>query len=475
MGLYVNTNVSSLNAQRRLRSSSNGLNRSFERLSSGMRINSAKDDAAGLAISNRMTSQVRGLNQAVRNSNDGISLAQTAEGALDETGSILQRMRELAVQAANDTNTTADRQNLQDEIDQLVTELDRIGNNTTFNNQNILDGSFIGMRIHAGSNSHQTVDLNIGDARSTALGRQSRNLGATAGTQAIAANDVVINNVSIRATNAVDDTVSTTLSTSSAVSKAAAINDSSEFTGVRAIVNASVDSGNADVAGGVLDATNFITINGQDITGFTVAADDADNTLVDAINSYADSTGVTASLDDSNNVVLTANDGRNIEVTATGAGAARTGIAAGVTMGTVTLQSEENIDLTLTAAGSSAIGFGAGAGNVVLGVNSDHATSAVNITSRDGANTAIDILDVAIDQVSKQRSGLGAFMNRMESSINNMQATSENLSAARSRIQDADFATETAQMTRNQILQQASTSILAQANQGPNIALNLLG
>ncbi|MFN3201826.1 MAG: flagellin [Bradymonadia bacterium] len=475
MGLYVNTNASSLNAQRQLRKSSNGLSRSFERLSSGMRINSAKDDAAGLAIANRMTSQVRGLNQAVRNSNDGISLAQTAEGALDETGSILQRMRELAVQAANDTNTTADRQNLQDEVDQLVSELDRIGNNTTFNNRNILDGSFIGMRVHSGSNSRQTVDLNISDARSTALGKQSRNDGVATGTQAIAANDVVINNVSIRATNAVDDTVSTSLATSSAIAKASAINDSSEFTNVKAIVNSSVDSGNADVAGGVLDATNFITINGQNITGITVAADDADSTLVDAINAYTDTTGVVASLDDSNNVVLTANDGRNIEVTATGAGAARTGLAAGVTQGSITLQSEANIDMTLTANGSTAIGFGGGAGNVVFGVNSNFATSAVDITSRDGANTAIDILDVAIDQVSKQRSGLGAFMNRMESAINNMSATSQNLAASRSRIQDADFASETAMMTRNQILQQASTSILAQANQGPNIALNLLG
>lgn len=477
MGLYVNTNARSLGAQNTLNKTSRSLNTSFERLSSGLRINSAKDDAAGLAISNRMTAQVRGLNQAVRNANDGISLVQTAEGALQESTDIVQRMRELAVQAANDTNTDADRQNLQDEIDQLTSELDRIGNNTTFNNKNILDGSFAGASFHIGSNSKQSLSLNIGDARSTALGASARSTGtAAAGTQAIAANDVVINNVSVRATNAVDDTVSTSLNTSSAVAKAAAINDSSEFTGVTAIANATSDSSNAAVAGGALDAANFISINGQDITGFTVAADDADGTLVDAINSYADTTGVTASLDESNNVVLTASDGRNIEVTATGAGAARTGIGAGVTMGTITLKSDENIEVTTTAAGSSAIGFGGGAaGTQLLGKNSSSSVSTIDITSREGANRAIDIADSALSYLSENRSKLGATQNRLESTINNLSATSENLSAARSRIQDADFAQETADFTRKQILQQAGVSVLAQSNQSTQIALSLLG
>ncbi|MFN3201825.1 MAG: flagellin [Bradymonadia bacterium] len=474
MGLFVNTNARSLGAQNTLNKTSKKLSTSFERLSSGLRINSAKDDAAGLAISNRMTAQVRGLNQAVRNANDGISLVQTAEGALQESTDIVQRMRELAVQAANDTNTDADRQNLQDEVDQLVSELDRIGNNTTFNNQNILDGSFNGARFQIGANSNQSLSVNISDARSTALGASARETGSTAGTQAIAANDVVINNVSIRATNAVDDTVSTSLATSSAIAKAAAINDSSEFTNVTAIANSTVDDGNADVAGGALDATNFITINGQDITGVTVSADDADGTLVDTINSYADSTGVIASLDSSNNVVLTAVDGRNIEVTATGAGAARTGLGAGVSQGTVTLQSSENISATLTANGSSAIGFGGGAGNIVLGKNSSSSVSTIDITSRDGANRAIDIADQALSYLSETRSSLGATQNRLESTINNLSATSENLAAARSRIQDADFAQETADLTRTQILQQAGTSILAQSNQSSQIALSLL-
>ena len=202
MGIFVNTNVASLNAQRNLLQSGNKLGQSFQRLSSGLRINSAKDDAAGLAITNRFTSQIRGLNQAVRNTNDGISLAQTAEGALQETTVILQRMRELSVQSANDTNTASDRESIQEEVNQLISELDRIATTTNFNTQNILDGTFNKGKFHVGANSRETITVTTVDARSARLGRQSRNDGVAISSGAFVDNDIAINSVSVRATEA---------------------------------------------------------------------------------------------------------------------------------------------------------------------------------------------------------------------------------------------------------------------------------
>ena len=483
MGLYINTNIASLNAQRHLTGSASALGRSFERLSSGLRINSARDDSAGLAIASRFTSQIRGLNQAVRNTNDGISLAQTAEGALNESQNIIQRMRELAVQSANDTNSTSDRQSLQAEVTQLSSELDRIASTTQFNGSHILDGSFLGSRFHVGANSRETITVNIQDARSSALGRQSRTDGGYVDTTySLQSGAVQVNNVSIRGTVTADDTSSTTLNDSSAIAKAAAINDSSKFTGVKAIVNKAVDDTNAAVTHGTLDSTDYVTINGQTITGIQVQNDDADNSLVNAINAVTDKTGVIASLDKDNRMVLTADDGRNIEVTSSTAAAADiTGLNGGaastlVAGGSVTLQSENAVTLNLAAGANQAAGLGLGTDGATetYGVNSKFAVKTIDVTSRDGANLAIDIADVAIGQVSSIRAGLGAIQNRLESTVNNLSATAENLSAARSRIQDADFADETAQFTRNQIIQQAGVSVLAQANQQPQVALSLL-
>jgi len=478
MGLYINTNVASLNAQRNLTNSTSSLSRSFQRLSSGLRINGAKDDAAGLAISNRLTAQIRGLNQAVRNTNDGISLAQTAEGALGETQNILQRVRELSVQSANDTNSASDRESLQAEVEQLTAEINRIGETTTFNNNKILDGSFLGASFHVGANSWETITVNVADGRATLFGRQARNDGTvvSAGVS-IASGSLAVNGVSIRGTVAADDTVSTTLNDGSAVAKAAAINDSTKFTGVRAIVNKSEDSNNADITNGVLNSVDFIKVNGETITGITVQNGDADDTLVNAINAVTDKTGVIASLNDASQLVLTAQDGRNIEVTAsTVAAASITGLNSEVTGGSITLQAERQVTINNGTANINAgTGFGTGQGEFIYGVNNANTVSTIDITSREGANLAIDIADVAIGQVSSIRADLGAVQNRLESTINNLNATAENLSAARSRILDADFASETAQFTRNQIIQQAGVSVLAQANQQPQVALSLLG
>lgn len=479
MGLFINTNTASLNARRNLIDTTRGLERQFKRLSSGMRINSAADDAAGLAIATRFTSQVRGLNQAIRNTNDGISLAQTVEGALDETGAILQRMRELSIQAASDTNTLADREAIQIEITNLIDEIDRISESTRFNEQKVLNGEFAGSRFHIGYKSNETIQVKTMDARAKILGRQARYSGEDVAAEALERGDVVFNGVTIRGTVASDDILSTSQAAGSAVAKAAAINDATGFTGVRAIANKTVLTGNVNALSAVtLDSTNFITINGETITGFRVEDDDADKSLINAINAVANRTGVVAQLDENLELTLEAEDGRNIELTVSGL-ATRLGFAAGnqVQAASLTLQSDEPIFMTQNANGFNRLGHGANpaGGDTILGTNSDFAVDTIDVTSRQGANVSLEILDVAIEQVSSIRSDLGAIQNRLASTVNNLTATQENVSAARSRIQDADFAAETAEMTRNQILSQAGISILAQANQAPNNVMQLLG
>jgi flagellin len=491
MGLAINTNGSALNAQRQLSSTTNALSTSFERLSSGLRINSAKDDAAGLSISTRFSSQIRGLNQAVRNSNDGISLAQTAEGALNETTNILQRIRELAVQSANDTNNSSDRESLQAEVAQLKTELDRIAGTTNFNGNKVLDGTFLSRDLQVGANVGETINVSIQGAGSDDLARQARYAGDLGNVNAAQLTAVTITGskgaVEIRNTVAADDSVSTAFNNGSAIAKAAAINDASGSTGVRAIVGKTENTAAAAVAAVTLDGNDFLTLNDEQISGFRIEANDASGSLVDAINAVSDETGVVASLDKDSKLTLTAADGRNIELSFNSLGARNavgnfTGTAAtlvaantlaSVSTGSLTLQSNELFEISGAAAagGTTQIGFNAG----VYGVNTDKAVSSVDISTRDGAVEALDVIDLALENVSSQRAGLGALQNRLESTINNLSTTSENLSASRSRILDADFAAETAQLSRNQIIQQAGVSILAQANQQPQIALALLG
>jgi flagellin len=483
MGLFINTNQSALNAQRQLNSTTKSLSTSFERLSSGLRINSAKDDAAGLSITTRFSAQIRGLTQAVRNSNDGISLAQTAEGALNETTNILQRIRELAVQSANDTNNNNDRASLQAEVSQLKEELDRIADTTNFNGNKVLDGNFLMRDLQVGANVGETVSVSIGAAGTTDLGRQSRVdgnasiFGAIAGGLSITGHE---GSATIRNTIPADDSLSTSLKSHSAIAKAAAINASTDSTGVRAIVNKSQIELATNVKAGTLDTDSFITINDQKITGFAVAANDADGALRDAINAVSDETGVVATLSSASELILTAEDGRNIHLQSSdgtaestiGADALLAGIIAnnadGINVaGTITLQSKELFEV----AGGGVIGIT----NGVHGVNSKFAMSSVDISERSTAVIAIDVIDVALEDVSAARAQLGALQNRLESTINNLNTTNENLSASRSRILDADFASETAQLSRNQIIQQAGVSILAQANQQPQVALALLG
>ncbi len=473
MGLIINTNISSLNAQRSLLHSSNKLAKSFQRLSSGLRVNSAADDAAGLAISERFTSQIRGLNQSVRNSNDAISLTQVAEGALQETTNILQRIRELAVQSGSDVNTDADREALNDEVAQLQGELQRIGETTTFNGQKLLDGSFNDKFFHVGMNFRETVRVRVRDARSETLGRWAVFTGAPTTTNALATGDLALNGVSVRATRAQDDTFSTSFATGSAIAKAAAINDSTSFTGVSAYANSAVRASQAAVAGGTLDQNNNVVINGRTITGLEVSADDANDALIRAINAEFDSTGVVARRDANGRIELESRDGRNIAVSFNGNGGVISGLdptnAGGVTSGTVTLHSESQYELS--GANETFIGF---VDSQLIGVNTAQAMGTVNISDRDGANLALLIADRALMQVTKDRAQLGAVQNRLESTISNLTTVAENATSARSRILDADFAQESANLAKNQILQQAGTAILAQANSSSQNVLSLL-
>ncbi|MBM9513153.1 flagellin [Desulfobulbus marinus] len=521
MAISINTNVASLNAQRNLGASQGNLNKSMQRLSSGLRINSAKDDAAGLAISDRMTAQIRGLNQATRNANDGISLAQTAEGAMQESTNILQRMRELSVQSANDTNSASDRKSLQAEVDQLISEMDRIATTTQFNGKTLLDGNFTGANFHVGANANQNISFTIAGARASQVGSvvneagtatQSAGTGGAAGATAsyanyagvsdaaLAANTLTINGSAVQATTAVNAAAG--LTDSSAYAKAQSIN-ASDIDGVTATADNTQSFANegaglfASAASGIVDPLDTLTyslsINGESITsnamtnGETISLSD----MVTFINDKTSDTGVTATIKSDGNLQLQAEDGRDIIIdedfaanqdATTGTNLAMSTVfssftTAGTATGTndqafrgqVTLQSSETI--TLNANGQAALGQA----TAVLNVDTSDSIATLDITDVEGANDAILAIDAALSSIDSSRGDLGAIQNRFESTIANLQNVSENLSAARSRILDADIAQETSNMTKQNILQQAGVSILAQANQAPQLALSLLG
>lgn len=474
MGLFINTNIASINSQRYLQRISGRLNKTFERLSSGRRVNTAADDAVGLAISERFNSQIRGLGQAVRNANDAISLVQVAESSLQESTSIMQRIRELSVQAASDVNGESDRQAIQAEITQLIDELSRIGSTTSFNNQKILDGTFADKFFQVGANFRETVRVRVRDARALSLGRFAVQTGDVVTADPIAFGDVLINGVTLRATRPADDAVSTSLASSSAIAKAAAINDTKEFHGVTAYTQPTVRAGVAQ-SGGTLDESNYIEINGRIITGLSVGQDDTSEDLLRAINAEFKFTGVLASRDAKSQIVLTAADGRNIEVVGVGTGGAVSGLIdpadpqEDVTFGAVVLSSPDQF--RLTGPNESFLGF---TDNALVGVSTVQSVTTLDVSTREGANLALLISDRAIQQLTEDRAELGAIQNRLQSTISNLTAVSENATAARSRILDADFAAESANLAKSQILQQAATAMLAQANQQGQQALSLL-
>ncbi|WFC40404.1 flagellin [Pseudoxanthomonas sp. SE1] len=380
MAQVINTNTISLNAQRNLSSSGASLATTIQRLSSGLRINSAKDDAAGLAISERFSTQIRGLDVAVRNANDGISLAQVAEGSLTEIGNNLQRIRELSVQSANATNSSSDRAALNAEVKQLTSEIDRVAKQADFNGTKLLDGSFTSQLFQVGANASQAIAIDkVVDAQSDALG-----------------------NVKFAA----------------------------DVTGT-AIADAAADGSIADLT------INGVTIADVEYTNGTSGEDIAKG-LAAAINAKLGETGVYASVD-----------------------------ADQVTLTSVKADTDLVVGGTVAGSGLTAATTAATAGTAQFAKDLD-------ITTFEGAQKALEIVDAALTSVNSARADLGAVQNRFTSVVANLQTSSENLAASRSRIRDTDFAKETAELTRTQILQQAGTAMLAQANQVPQNVLSLL-
>lgn len=674
MANSINTNAPSLIAQRNMSTNSNAMQVAMQRLSSGLRINSAKDDAAGLAISNRFTAQIRGLNQAARNANDGISLAQTAEGALNEITNSLQRIRELAVQSANATNSDTDRAALQAEASQLLKEIDRVSAQTQFNGTVLLDGNFTEKSFHVGANANQTIAVDVAGASTAHLGvSNTASVSSVSTTASMAEGDLVINGVRIGSSSAADDTASSFGASTSAIAKAAAINAKSSETGVTATVDANVAEGTA-MTGAALTGT--VKINGVTTASFSTTTD-AQATravVVKAINDISARTGVTArdTGNDLTGVELTAADGRNINVSLTTVTNAATGLTSGLNTGNFTLSSDKeivvergstvsleanvglragtfstqvaavstkvnsganfesgdfringvlvgaslkqsdtastinhsasaiakaaainlvseqtgvtatvntntvngtavtaaaltgqvringvttatfstttdasvsrqatvekinaisgrtgvvaiddglngvklqaadgrNITISYATLTADATGLGA-AGEVHEGTftlssaaaieisegttdiqaaiartdlalgtygstKSGSALSGVDISTVAGANDALTVVDNAISQVSQIRGDLGAIQARFESAINSLQITAENMTISRGRILDADFAAETAAMSRTQIFQQAGVAVVAQANQAAQTLLGLL-
>ena len=512
MAQVINTNIASLNAQRNLNTSQSALNVSLQRLSSGLRINSAKDDAAGLAISDRFTTQIRGLNQAVRNSQDGVSLSQTSESALAEVTNNLQRIRELAVQSANATNSTSDRAALDLEVQQRIAEIDRIATQTSFNGRKVLDGSFGNASFQVGANVGETISVNLATSnRTTAIGKTADYVNGTTAyststavgqqgsgvtTAALAVGDLSIA-VGAATTVAVGASADNSAGTgnagrtaASAYSKALAINAASiNNLTATADTTAVFEFANIAAASGYTLAVNGTTVYSASASAIT------GSDFVAAVNGNTATTGVTASFDSgTGRVTLGASDGRNITVSQTGATIVGTGLTttstpslnntvndafiatttlvgaavSNIFVGTIRLNSSEAV--TLSGANESFIGYADGS---VLSLGSSALNSA-SVTSVANANIAINRVDAALTSVSSLRSTFGAIQNRFESVIGNLESVSENLTASRSRILDADFAAETAALTRGQILQQAGTAILAQANSLPNNVLSLL-
>ncbi|MEQ8289378.1 MAG: flagellin [Gammaproteobacteria bacterium] len=607
MPQVINTNVMSLNAQRNLNASGSRLATSLQRLSSGMRINSAKDDAAGLAISNRMTAQINGLNQAARNANDGVSLAQTAEGDLSAITKGLQRIRELAVQSANATNSASDRQALQQEVSQLIAEMDRTAVSSSFNGVQLLDGSFTSQQFQVGANAGQVIDVSsIASARTADIG-QSDTASFTTGTAvtaALTAGDLTINGVDVGAVSGDASAIAAAIAATSPSVTATATNAQTAITfndvvGTEAVaatpatqalgaltVNGTTDvDATNDYTLGVTDGTNTLAIditnvanNGSDfitklaaafvtegfaadgtgtVNGYTLdlggqanitdaltndsltieRADGANFTLSETANGYSnDPTFANGSATSADGVAAVSAvaptytltiDGTAVDVSASAAdgrvtaadvGAAingLTGYTASGTGTTLSITKADGSNIVLVESGAdSGVGEGLavdgtggaatetyrgtvnnissqGAALVIGGNNVGNAgltagTTALSgtlggttiantdISTVDGANAAILSVDAALDTINSSRAQLGAIQSRFESVVSALQTTAENLTAARSRIQDADFAAETAALTKDQILQQAGISILSQANAQPQLVLSLL-
>ncbi|MDC7703259.1 flagellin N-terminal helical domain-containing protein [Vogesella indigofera] len=490
--LTINTNVASLNSQRNMSGSQSALSTSLQRLSSGLRINSAKDDAAGLAISERMGGQVRGMDQARRNANDGVSMAQTAEGALSSAGNILQRVRELAVQSSNSSNSASDRQALQSEVTQLTSELDRISQTTEFNGQKLLDGTSGTLTFQVGANANQTIQASGSNFRTSNYGNNNLSVAGPAAGNATALQAAK----AIAVSGSQGSATYTTVAGDTAKSIAQGINNLSSQTGVNATAKTE-----ANLSGFVANksyAVDVVSDNGTAVrvsfsTGATVTSSNDLTEAVNAFNAASGKTGVTAEYDSKyGGIKLTNATGNDISLTNSSAAGADFNTAGYTVTGSD--GTAANAAAALTAADAAAAAGGvsyvngsvrldsdksfsttdAGSGFVLGGSSTLQTVASLDVTSFANSQKAIKIVDSALQAINGQRAQFGALQSRFENTISNLQSSSENLSASRSRIQDTDFAAETAKLSRNQVLQQAGTAMLAQANQLPQQVLSLL-
>ena len=501
MSLVLNTNIASLNAQNNLTSSQASLSQSLQRLSSGLRINSASDDAAGLAISQRFTTQINGTNQAVRNANDAVSEAQTTAGALNTIVNNLQAIRTLAVQAANGSNSAADRTALNNQVQQQIAEITQIAQQTTFNGLNVLNGSSGTTVYQVGANVGNTIAVSLKQGvAANQIGQYSTAIGNTVAATALS---------SLSTVKITDGTSTVTVGPStgfvgantyqgatSAYAKAGAVNGAG-LQGLTASAATSVtDTGAFGAIGGALGTTAStynLTINGQAIYSGTgnvaIGATLSGDAVAAQVNLFSGTTGVTASVDSTGALTLANTDGSDISVAQTitlGTGATGAGLSAAVagsvatpkvTQGKVTLTDSQPVTLTDvgTAGGAASLGFTSGQATPLATTGGAASTLAnQNVLTVQGANSTISSVDAALATVSAFQSQLGAIQNRFTSAVGNLQSTAQNLTQSRSTIQDADFAAETANLTQAQVLQQAGISVLAQANQQPQLILKLL-
>jgi flagellin len=490
--MSINTNMGALMASAASSNVNKAMETSMNRLSTGLRINAAKDDAAGVAIASRLTSNIMGTNQAIRNAGDAQAMIDTAEGAQVETANILQRMREIAVQSANDTNSSSDRVALNDEFVQLSAELERIAQTTTWAGQKILDGSFVTKNFQIGADVGQTLTVSQKSMRPSEIGDFRFDTTAVAAAPIATAATNTVAQTAVTVVGRLGSAEAAVTAGSSAKTLAAAVNTDTSSTGVKATAHTAVRF----ALGATPTTTVSFSLNGGGTSPAISAtvADTSDlSTLLTAVNTYSGTTGVTAEFDgsDKSKLILREADGDNITInnflgalTATVEKQSNFGGSAFTTGQTLTAASTNSTVVTgaarisstaafaLTSTGSSVTAGYTGA--ATTGVSALSKVSDISLTSQIGATSAIGVLDTALGMVSESRASLGAVSNRLDATISNLTNISTNLEAGRSSIQDADFAAESTNLAKAQILQQASTAMLAQANASKQGVLQLL-
>ncbi|WP_433736642.1 flagellin [Pseudomonas putida] len=485
MALTVNTNLASLTVQNNLNKASGNLQTSMQRLSSGLRINSAKDDAAGLQISNRLTSQINGLQTAIKNAGDGISIAQTAEGAMQESTNILQKMRTLALASANGSPSAEDRKSNNAEYSALTAELTRIATTTTFGGRNLLDGSFGTTAFQVGANANQTINMTLGDVSASKIGSQQLKSAANAPSLT---GGVVTGVIGVTGGGQTNATPINVTAGDSAKQIAAQLNGAVGGLSATASTEAKFTVTATALAPAKFDLTVGSGAGAPTVSfvGITSTAD-----LADQLKSNAAKLGISVNYDaTTQNLQVKSDTGENLTFTNGDAGALA-GVKVAVKDGSGTYSGAVAVPsgTTLIATGAislnstngyslSEVGAG-GAVNSLFGAAAKSSTIATvsnsNVSTAAAAQDAVDVITQAIANIDSQRADLGAVQNRFDSTVSNLRSISDNSTAARGVIQDVDFAAETAQLTKQQTLQQASTAILSQANQLPSAVLKLLG